>query len=866
MKYPILFVGAGPGAEDLLTLRALRAIEDAELIVYAGSLVNPLILDHCRKDCQGIDSAGLNLYEQIEIMAKAARAGKKVVRLHSGDPSLYGAINEQIRELNKLGITVAIIPGVSSVCAAAAALGCELTNPECSQSVVLTRTQGRTPMPEREDSATFAKTGATLVFFLSIDKIAPLMQHLQEKGQLGENTPVAVVSRASWEDELILRGTVSTIAQKVEDAGFTRQALILVGQALKQNQGQSCLYNAHFSHGYRNQSEQFSGSCAFYAFTEQELDLAQKILAGLNLPAVIYSTRQTENPKVLSIASNSFDTHLASNWSTFAAHIFLSATGIAVRKIAPLLHDKSSDPAVICCSGRYVISLASGHLGGANRLSRRIASIIGGQAVIGTATDIKGLIAFDDVVAQENARILNTEAIKVLNTALLDGEPITFSGKKAIFDKYFALSGQIKFVEDMDNISTKYAVFWDVQNNNFPVAHLDISSKSFVLGIGCRKGVDSNYLQQVAENWLSHLGLSKSCITSIATCDLKKEEPALQSLSKKWDIPLLFYSVTELNSVPVPTPSEKVLNKIGSASVCEAAALLGAGFEKKRQPDLYAPKAIFTDITLALARMPHLRGSSQPKIGKVVVVGISSGAFKQITPEVQKALRDCDTVAGYTKYIDLIRDHLLGKILIENGMRGEIDRCQLALKAALDGHNVCMVCSGDPGILAMAGLIYELKLHQKHFSDISIQVLPGITAASIAAASLGAPLQNGFALMSLSDLLIPKEELRHNLKSVVQSDLPIVIYNPAGRIRRELLSESLEIVKKYRGEKQICAFVKNAGREKEVKWIGTLADFPLSQIDMSTLVIFGGSRTHFENAILYDARGYREKYLRDFSK
>ena len=166
MNMPFVeIVGAGPGAEDLITVRGLRALQQADLVVYAGSLVAPALLRHCRPDCLCRDSASMDLAEQVAVMSEAALAGKRVVRLHTGDPALYGAIDEQIRGLAQRGITVRITPGVSSVFAAAAALGCELTGPETAQSVVLTRTPGRTPMPAGEQAAAFARTGATLAFF-----------------------------------------------------------------------------------------------------------------------------------------------------------------------------------------------------------------------------------------------------------------------------------------------------------------------------------------------------------------------------------------------------------------------------------------------------------------------------------------------------------------------------------------------------------------------------------------------------------------------------------------------------------------------------------------------------------------------------
>ena len=755
MKALVEFVGAGPGAEDLITVRGLRALEQADLVVYAGSLVNPAHLKACKADCTCLDSASMNLGEQIEAMSDAALAGKRVVRLHTGDPAMYGAINEQIRGLAQKGVAASIIPGVSSVFAAAAALGCELTSPDVSQSVVLTRTPGRTPMPQGEDAAAFARTGAMLVFFLSTGKVGELMRHLMEQGGLAEDTPAAIVYRASWPDERILRGTVGDIARQAEEAGLGRQALVIVGRALGANGTASRLYDADFSHGYRNRlvSENFDGRCALYAFTDKGLTRAREIAAGLGLPTVLHSTRPSSAEGIVHIPAQDFDSRLAANWAQFDAHIFIGATGIPFRKAAPLLRDKNIDPAVLACpeSGSHVIALTSGHFGGTNRLARRIARITGGQAVIGSPADVNGLPAFDEAAAQEHARILNPEAVRALNAALLDGSPIAFCGTRAVFERHFASTGQVAFFENPQDVTCGHAVLWDSENT-LPeeVLYLDVSSRAFVLGVGCRRGVKPQELRLVAERYLSEFGLNAENIAGIATCTVKEDEPAILGLGEAWQVPVAFHSAEELDAVPVSAPSEKVREKVGTASVCEAACLLSAGYGSIPQPTLYAPKSAFGDVTLALARLPHL---AVPKSGQgeIVVAGLGSGAPGHITPDVDTALRRCDTVAGYSHYVDFIRDRIAGKPVIQNGMKGEVERCLSALEAALAGQNVCMVCSGDPGILAMAGLLYELRTREPRFRDIPIRVLPGITAATIAAASLGAPLQNGFSLVSLSD-------------------------------------------------------------------------------------------------------------------
>ncbi len=407
MKSVVTFVGAGPGASDLITVRGLKALEGADAVLYAGSLVDPALLQYCSSECICLDSAGMSLEEQIAFMCSHTKNGRRVVRLHTGDPSLYGATNEQIRLLKEQGIASCIVPGVSSVFGAAAALGCELTNPGICQSVVLTRMPGRTPMPEQEDSAAFARTGATLVFFLSASRMEELAQDLMARGGLAPDTPAAVVYRATWPDERVVRGSLATISNMAKEAGITRQALVLVGRALEEGDSVSHLYASEFSHGYRNHlaSEDFEGRCALYAFGSKGCERAMDIASALALPVTVYmpsrhydAVRHEHKGKCFYevIPVEGVSRSLQENWNNVDAHIVIGAAGIAVRSIAPLIQNKTCDPAVIVCPEResVVIPLLAGPLGGANRLARRIARILGGIALTPTATDSAPIPAF----------------------------------------------------------------------------------------------------------------------------------------------------------------------------------------------------------------------------------------------------------------------------------------------------------------------------------------------------------------------------------------------------------------------------------------------------------------------------------------
>lgn len=244
------FVGAGSGAVDLITVRGQRLLEEADVIVYAGSLVNPGILDGRKESCEVHNSAYMTLEEVIEVMEAAHREGKQVVRLHTGDPSIYGAVREQMDELKKRGIPYEICPGVSSFCGAAAALKAEYTLPDVSQSVVITRMAGRTPVPERESIRSFAAHQATMVIFLSTGLLEELKRELLAGGYVPD-TPAAIVYKATWPDEKVCRCTVETLADTAEKEEITKTALIAVGHFLEGDYQRSELYNPEFTTEFR---------------------------------------------------------------------------------------------------------------------------------------------------------------------------------------------------------------------------------------------------------------------------------------------------------------------------------------------------------------------------------------------------------------------------------------------------------------------------------------------------------------------------------------------------------------------------------------------------------------------------------------
>ena len=246
----IFFLGAGPGDPDLMTIKARKVLERADLIIYAGSLVNPELLKFAKPGAEIKNSATMELDEMVAAMADFAKVGKVVARLHTGEPSLYGAIAEQMEELDKAGLEYEVVPGVSSAFAAAAALKCELTLPEVNQTVIFTRLEGRTGVPKKESLGSLASHGTTMVIFLSIGNIDKVVEELLTG--FPNTTPAAVVYKASWPEEKVVRGTLADIADKVKAEGISKTALIFVGEAVgRQMKAYSKLYDKDFKHEYR---------------------------------------------------------------------------------------------------------------------------------------------------------------------------------------------------------------------------------------------------------------------------------------------------------------------------------------------------------------------------------------------------------------------------------------------------------------------------------------------------------------------------------------------------------------------------------------------------------------------------------------
>ena len=499
----IHIVGAGPGAVDLITVRGQRLLSEADVVIYAGSLVSRELLDWARQDARIYDSATMDLEQVLEVMEQAERDGLTTVRLHTGDPCLYGAIREQMDGLDARGIGFDICPGVSSFCGAAAALGMEYTLPGISQSVVITRMAGRTPVPDRESIGKFAAHGSTMVIFLSAGMTGELSEELMKGGYPGD-TPAAIVYKATWPDEKVVRCTLAALKETADREGIHKTALIVVGNTVSQTgYERSKLYDPAFTTGFR--------------------------------------------------------------------------------------------------------------------------------------------------VGREDAR-----------------------------------------------------------------------------------------------------------------------------------------------------------------------------------------------------------GKHKP--GTLYVVGMGPGEKKQMTGQALEVMEQCQVIAGYTVYVDLVRGLFPHKEFLTTAMTREEERCRKAFDCCMEGKNTAMICSGDAGVYGMAGLILELA---EQYPGVSVRTVPGITAACAGAAVLGAPLMHDFAVISLSDRLTPLEVIWNRVEAAAQADFVICLYNPASRGRPDYFRQACSRILKYRPGHTVCGLAVNIGREGEGMEVLALEDLKERRVDMFTTVYIGNSHTRQIGPYMVTPRGYR---------
>lgn len=914
----VYFIGAGPGAPDLITVRGRAIIEQADLVLYADSLVQASVAGLARKPtARIIGSAELHLAELVALMVEAAQAGQVVARVHTGDPALYGAIHEQMAALDEHGIPYAIVPGVTAAFAAAARLGVELTVPELTQTVILGRVAGRTPVPEREALPALAAHGASLALYLSIDQIERVVAELLAGGAYTPATPVAVVYRATWPDEQVLTGTLADIAAAVRAAGYTRHALILVGPALRPGRAAapSRLYDASFGHGYRSVArasphrppsapvQEAAGREGegqpplFIAVTRAGAILATRLAHELGGAALVPARFAAGAAGALTYEGPVAET-IRQHWAAGRPLVLIMAAGVAVRAIAPLLGHKASDPAVVCLdeAGRSIIPLLGGHRAGANALARHIAAHTGGHAAVTTASDTQGLPALDLLGRDAGWQIDPDSALTHAMGCLVNGAPIgcyvdpALPAQRRQLEQWLAVCPDLTFVEQPEELLAEhYYAALLITHRALDALWPALRAKAvryrlplLVVGLGCRRGVPAEELQAALDVTLNDAGLDGACIAALASVDRKAEEPGLCALAEALGVPLEIVSSGRLSTLDPgafsPSAASTHFDLPGVAEPC--ATLVAAG-------PLLVPKRAFARCTVAVAlaangewsapsaerrqRLPAAsaapaapdRGDppgAQSPGGHLTLVSLGPGDARQLTLAADAALRAAEVVVGYQGYIDAIRDRLTpGQQVIASGMQTELERAQQALEQAAAGRRVALVSSGDIGVYAMAGPVFELLATRGwHGAPPAVTVLPGISAVQALAARLGAAINHDFCVISLSDLLTPWELIERRLAAAAAGDFVVALYNPRSRERHWQLGAALAILRAHRPPTTPLAFGRNVMRPDERIVLTTLAEADPAQADMFTVVLIGNSHSYLFGERLVTPRGYVE--------
>lgn len=598
----VYFSGAGPGDPGLITVKAAELIRQADVILYAGSLVNPAILGQAGSEAKLINTARLSLARQIEIMKQSALDGLVIARLHTGDPSLYSAIHEQISELDQLGIPWLIIPGVTAAFAAAASLGIEYTLPLACQSLILTRVEGKTPLPETESLRSFAAHHCSLAIYLSAGMIGKVIAQFRAAAY-PENTSVVVASRVSWPDERCIRGTLNTIERLADEAGITHQALIIVSPALEGDSGVlSHLYGTFQKVKHRQKT-------AVITLSADSLKIGRLIADSLP-ETELYIPEKLWHPEFAQKQNahgykNGVRQILQETFQTCSALICLMAVGIVVRELAPCLRNKHEDPAVVVLDekGQFVISLLSGHCGGANALAKAVAAVTHGQAVITTASDTQQLPALDLLIAEKGWTISEGSDLTSLMSAMVDHQRIglvsdqsteEFSGFP--FEPFSEINEIPQNIGNVVIVSSK-EIPPDLLRRFQSV--LLLRPKTLWLGVGCNKGATMAEIDAFMKDAMEEAGLSPDAVCGLATIPEKGAEAGLLAFCEKYHFPLRLIgheAIRQLGDLPTPSLYAKTLFDI--QGVAEPCAIIAA--DRGR---LLLEKRKSANVTLAIAEV-----------------------------------------------------------------------------------------------------------------------------------------------------------------------------------------------------------------------------------------------------------------------
>ncbi len=550
--------------------------------------------------------------------------------------------------------------------------------------------------------------------------------------------------------------------------------------------------------------------------------------------------------------------HLCALFTKNRPIIGLCAAGILIRALAPLLADKRAEPPVLAVTedGASIVPLLGGHHGG-NELARRIAEALDGHAAITTAGDNRFGVALDDPPARWS--LANPQDAKAVMARCLAGGTLRLEG-----DAPWLAQSALPFDAAAEDrlVATVRAEAGDDKT-------LVYHPRKLALGLGCERGVDAEEIFALIETTLAGAGLARNAIACVVSIDLKADEDAILQAADRLGVPARFFTAGRLEAETprLANPSATVFAEVGCHGVAEGAALAAAG----RDGELVVAKTKSRRATCAIALAPEVIGTETTgrARGRLAVVGIGPGAAEWLTPEARELIRSSDVVIGYSYYLGLIDRLIVGKWRIDSPLGEEETRVRQALCLAGEGRAVALVSSGDPGIYAMASLVFEcLDVANLPDADLpdgahraEIIVAPGISAFQAASARAGAPFGHDFCAISLSDLLTPWPAIEARIKAAAQGDFVIAFYNPVSSRRRRQLGQAKAILLRHRPADTPVVLARMLGRDGEAVTTLRLDELDPERVDMMTLVVVGSSATRTTKAggRVYTPRGYQAK-------
>ena len=572
------------------------------------------------------------------------------------------------------------------------------------------------------------------------------------------------------------------------------------------------------------------------------------------------------------------------------------AAGILIRTLAPALADKHEEPAVVAVAedGSAVVPLLGGHRG-ANALARRLGDALGVPAAITTASETRWQVALDD--PPPGWVLANPHHCKPFTARLLAGEPCRLEGEAEWLqgsgielqadaarpprDRRHRPRGSGAEPQVDAALTVRVTDAPDPGDEDTLVFH----RRRFALGVGCERGVAADELRELVERTLAGAGLSAQALAGVFSVDLKMDEPAVHALAQTLGLPARFFAPPALEALTprLANPSATVFREVGCHGVSEAAALAAAGAEGR----LRVPKTRSKRATCAIGEAPSPIDAARlgQARGVLTVVGLGPGTPAWRTPAADRAVAAATHLVGYRGYLDLLPagghrvrhahapgeeaarvDQALpagGQVRHAYALGEETERVDRALALAAGGHRVALICSGDPGVYAMAALVFErLEMRTPARPDwrrSEIVVLPGVSAMHGAAALAGAPLGHDFCAISLSDLLTPWAVVEGRLEAAAAGDFVVALYNPASNRRRRGLARAVEILAARRPAATPVVIARSIGREGQKVTVTSLQDLDQSSINMMTLLIVGSTATRAVGGHVYTPRGYGRK-------